>query len=112
MSVKIPSSFGFNIDLDLAGGVDVTLPTSYTISLPTDFSVRLKELAPIEIKPIDLSLRVKEIPSVRAHLPLNYKVGFSLLGREVACVHLCGAGQLITEPYSPYPCEPPLAQSG
>lgn len=108
MSVKIPSSFTFGIDLgvDLDGDLDVTIPTSYRIDLPTDYSVSVKELAPIEIKPIDLSLRLKEIPSIRGHLPLNYKVGFNLLGRELACIRLCGQGQFITEPYVAYPCEP------
>ena len=93
------------------GGLDIDIPTSYRIDIPTDFSIRVRELAPIEIKPIeirplDLSIRLKEISSVRAHLPLNYKVGLALLGREVACVSLCGQGQFITEPYVPYPCEP------
>ena len=95
MSVKLPSKFG----LDLDGGLDIDIPTSYGIDIPTDFSIRVKELAPIEI-------RLKEIPSVRGHLPLNYKIGLTLLGREVACVSLCGLGQFITEPYVPYPCEP------
>lgn len=104
MSVKIPSKFTFGVDVD--GGLDVDIPTSYRIDIPTDFSVRVRELAPIEIKPIDVSIRLKEIPSVRGHLPLNYKVGLTLLGREVACVSLCGQGQFITEPYVPYPCEP------
>lgn len=109
MSVKIPSKFTIGVDLD--GGLDIDIPTSYQIDIPTDFSMRVKELAPIEIKPIeirplDISIRLKEIPSVRGHLPLNYKVGFNLLGREVACVSLCGQGQFITEPYIPYPCEP------
>lgn len=109
MSVKIPSKFTFGIDLD--GGLDIDIPTNYRIDIPTDFSVRVKELAPIEIKPIeikplDLSIRLKEIPSVRGHLPLNYKLGFRLLGWELACISLCGQGQFITEPYLPYPCEP------
>lgn len=114
MSVKIPSSFdfGLNVDLDVDGGLDIGIPTSYQIDIPTDFSMSIKELAPIELKPIDLSLRLKEIPAIRAHLPLNYKVGFSLLGRELACISLCGAGQVITEPYVPYPCEPPLKRAG
>jgi hypothetical protein len=114
MSVKIPSHFdiGFNVDLDLDGGIDVGIPTSYNINIPTDFSMRVKELAPIEIKPIDLSIRIKEIPAIRGHFPLNYKIGFNLLGRELACIQLCGAGQVITEPYVPYPCEPPSKQTG
>lgn len=110
MSVSIPSDFGFTIgadlDVDLDGDLDVRIPTSYRIDISTDFSVRVTELAPIEIRPIDLSLRVKEIPSIRAHLPLNYKIGFNLLGMELACIHLCGHGMAITEPYVPYPCEP------
>jgi hypothetical protein len=108
MSVKIPSSFTFGIDvgLDLDGGLDITIPQNYAIDIPTDFSVAIREIAPIEIKPIDLSIRLKEIPAIRGHLPLNYKVGFNFLGREIACVHLCGQGQFITEPYVPYPCEP------
>lgn len=108
MSVKIPSSFtfGLGVDVDLDGGLDITIPQSYAIDIPTDFSVAIRELAPIELKPIDISIRIKEIPAIRGHLPLNYKVGLNLLGREIACVHLCGQGQFITEPYVPYPCEP------
>ncbi len=108
MSVKIPSSFtfGLGVDVDLDGGLDITIPQSYAIDIPTDFSVAIRELAPIELKPIDISIRIKEIPAIRGHLPLNYKVGLNLLGREIACVHLCGQGQFITEPYLPYPCEP------
>jgi|SRR4051812_23433241 len=114
VSVKIPSSFTFGVglDVDLDGDLNVSIPTSYRIDIPTDFSVAVKELAPIEIKPIDLSLRLKEIPSVRAHLPLNYKVGFNLLGREIACIHLCGQGMVVTEPYAPYPCEPRPVRRG
>ncbi len=109
MSVKIPSKFTFGVDVD--GGLDIDIPTSYNINIPTDFSVRVRELAPIEIRPIeirplDLSIRLKEIPSIRGHLPVNYKLGLNLLGREIACVSLCGQGQFITEPYVPYPCEP------
>jgi hypothetical protein len=104
MSVKIPSSFDFGINLDLDANVD--LDGKLDVNIPTDYGISLKQLPPIEIKPIDFSLRLKEIPSIRAHLPLDYKLGFSLLGRELACIHLCGQGQAITEPYVPYPCEP------
>lgn len=100
MSVKIPSSFSFGLDLDISG-------------IPTEYGIRIRELPtinihidPIEVKPLDLSIRLKEIPSVRAHLPLDYKVCFALFGAEVASIHLCGHGQAITEPYVPYPCEP------
>ena len=109
MSLKIPSSFEFGIglDLDIDGGLDLNLPTSYSIAISNLPPVNIN-LAPVDIaiKPLDVSFRIKEIPSVRAHLPLDYKVGFSLLGRELACIRLCGQGQVITEPYVPYPCEP------
>lgn len=107
MSVRIPSSFDFGIDLDV--DLDVSgLPTSYTISTsvaPLSLTLAPIEFRPIELRPIDFSLRIKEIPSVRAHLPLDYRVGLSLLGTEVMCVHLCGQGQVITEPYVANPCE-------
>ncbi|CAD5371613.1 conserved hypothetical protein [Rubrivivax sp. A210] len=104
MSVKIPSSFDFGIDL----GVDLDIsgiPTSYSIATKVEPLSMHLDLAPIEIKPIDFSLRVKEIPSVRVHLPLDYRVGLSVLGSELLCVRLCGQGQVITEPYAPNPCE-------
>ncbi|OUS13666.1 hypothetical protein A9Q89_02345 [Gammaproteobacteria bacterium 53_120_T64] len=121
MSVKIPSSFG----IDLDGDFDIDIPTTYAIGItdlpqidvnlhpldikiqPLDIKVQPLDIniRPLEIKPLDISLRLKEIPSIRAHLPLNYKVGFSLLGREIAGINLCGQGQLITEPYQAYPCE-------
>lgn len=104
MSVKIPSSFDFGIDL----GVDLDIsgiPTSYSMGLKVEpLSMRL-DLAPIKLEPIDFSLRLKEIPAIRAHLPLDYRVGLTLLGAEVLCVRLCGQGQVITEPYVANPCE-------
>jgi len=53
----------------------------------------------------DLNLRIKEIPSVRAHIPANFRLGFSILGVELAALNLCGEAQVITEPYVPNPCE-------
>lgn len=100
MSVSIPSSFDF--------GIDLTLDIS---GIPTDYTVNAKiapislNLGPIEFAPLDLSLRLKEIPAVRAHLPLDYRVGLSVLGAELLCVRLCGQGQLITEPFVANPCE-------
>ena len=113
MSVNIPSTFGFTIDLDLVAPVDVNL------KLPTDYSFGLTKLPkidigidpltftlnPVEIKPLDFSIRLKEIPSVRMHLPLDYRVGLSVLGAELVCVRLCGQGQVITQPYVANPCE-------
>lgn len=109
MSVSIPSSFDFGIDL----GVDLDIsgiPTTYQINTsvaPLSMALALApiELKPIEFRPIDFSLRLKEIPAVRAHLPLDYRVGLTLLGSEVLCIRLCGQGQVITEPYVANPCE-------
>lgn len=104
MSVSIPSSFDFGIDL----GVDLDIsgiPTSYDITADIQPMTLALNLSPIELKPIDFSLRLKEIPAIRAHLPLDYRVALSLLGSEVLCVHLCGQGQVITEPYVANPCE-------
>lgn len=105
MSVKIPSSFDFGIDL----GADISgIPTSYTVNTnvsPITLNLGPIEIRPLEFKPVDISLRLKEIPSIRAHLPLDYRVGLSVLGAELLCVRLCGQGQVITEPYVANPCE-------
>lgn len=105
MSVKIPSSFDFSIDL----GLDISgIPTDYTINTnvaPLTLNLGPIQVLPLELKPLDLSLRLKEIPAIRAHLPLDYRVGLSLLGAELLCVRLCGQGQVITEPYVANPCE-------
>ena len=105
MSVKIPSSFDFGIDL----GADISgIPTNYTINTnvsPITLNLGPIEIRPLEFKPVDISLRLKEIPSIRAHLPLDYRVGLSVLGAELLCVRLCGQGQVITEPYVANPCE-------
>src|SRR5688500_2358418 len=98
MSVKIPSSFDFGIDL--GANVDSSaIQTSYSMALKLGPLAMHLDLAPIRLEPIDFSLRRKEIPATRAHLPLDYRVGMSMLGAEVLCVRLCGQGQVITEPY-------------
>jgi hypothetical protein len=102
MSVSIPSSFDFGVDL----GVDLDIsgiPTSYSIN--ANVAPMSLNLGPIDIRPIDFSLRLKEIPAIRAHLPLDYRVGLTVLGAELVCVRLCGQGQVITEPYVANPCE-------
>jgi hypothetical protein len=53
----------------------------------------------------DLNLRIKEIPSIRAHVPASFRLGLSVFGVELAALHLCGEAQIITEPYVPNPCE-------
>jgi hypothetical protein len=115
MSVKIPSHFDFGIDLglDLSG-----IPTNYSFGITNIPKINLGidpialkidplqiKIDPLEIKPLDLSFRIKEIPSVRVHFPVDYKVGVALFGAELASVRLCGQAQVITEPYVPNPCE-------
>jgi len=59
----------------------------------------------VTVTPIDFTLRIKEIPSIRAHFPVDYGVCVGLLGVELLSVRLCGQAQVITEPYVPNPCE-------
>jgi len=100
MSVNVPSSYDF--DLDLAGG----LTTNSVLTLSIDRLPKIQlGIDPVEIKPLDLSLRIREFPSLRVHLPTDFKVGFNLLGFELATIRLCGKAQAITEPYIPNPCE-------
>jgi len=53
----------------------------------------------------DVSLRIKEFPSIRGHVPADFTVGLSFLGFQLFCLRLCGEAQIITEPYHPNPCE-------
>ena len=50
-------------------------------------------------------MRLKEIPSIRTHVPALFTLGLSVLGYELVCARLCGEAQVITEPYEPNPCE-------
>ena len=104
MTVKIPSSFTFALDLQ-------GIPDNYTIGITELPKINIGidpiriGIDPIEIRPMDFSFRLKEIPSVRAHLPVDYRVCVALFGYELASVRLCGEAQVITEPYVPNPCE-------
>jgi hypothetical protein len=126
MSFGIPLG-PYTIDLEGLNPLTLDIPNDYTVSLggtpnnpidisgiPNDYTVSIGgtpdhpitvDLGAIEIKPMDFSIRLKEIPSIRAHLPLNYQVCFALFGFELVKVNLCGEGQVITEPYVPNPCE-------
>jgi hypothetical protein len=105
---SFPNPWNFDIDL---GPIDLDvngIPTNYTVNTnvaPLTLNLGPIEIRPLEFKPVDVSLRLKEIPSIRAHFPLDYRVGLSVLGAELLCVRLCGQGQVITEPYVPNPCE-------
>ena len=66
--------------------------------IPSNYTVGVTSLP-------DVNLRIREIPSFRAHIPANFHLGFSVLGVELAALNLCGEAQIITEPYVPNPCE-------
>lgn len=109
MSVSIPDHFTFGLDVDvglgLSGGIGVGITSLPKINVGLD-PIKL-EIAPVkvELAPIELGIRIKEIPSVRVHLPVDYRVCVGLLGQELLSVRLCGQAQVITEPYVPNPCE-------
>ncbi|MBJ7471710.1 MAG: hypothetical protein JHD16_10435 [Solirubrobacteraceae bacterium] len=95
----------------ITAGVDpITLnPLSIAITRIPKLAIGLD---PIEIKPltvnlgpIELNLAIKEIPSVRVHLPVHLGLGLSLLGHEVLSARVAGEAQVITEPYEPNACE-------
>lgn len=107
------------VDADLSGefGVNLTFEDNLGVDIPTSYDFDLTNIAkitigldpitikPLTIEPLDVSVRLKEIPSIRTHIPANFTVGLSVLGYDVACVRLCGEAQVITEPYEPNPCE-------
>lgn len=66
--------------------------------IPDNYTVAISSLP-------DLNLRIREIPSIRAHVPANFRLGLSVFGIELAALNLCGEAQIITEPFVPNPCE-------
>ena len=108
--VKVINTVGVNVDYLPTVDVDVNSLADFSITdvgavgpvtlagIPSSYTVAVSELP-------DVMLRIKEIPSVRAHLPANFRLGFSVLGVELAALHLRGEAQIITEPYVPNPCE-------
>lgn len=114
MGVDVPSNYTIDLDvdgqmvvsgdLDLDVNADIRIPTSYGIGIDRIPKIQLG-LDPVELRPLDLSLRLKEIPSIRMHLPADFKVGLALLGRELLTIRLCGEAQIITEDYHANPCE-------
>lgn len=78
------------------------------ISIGMDpLSISVEKLPKIQVgmDPLTLNIAVKEIPSVRTHIPADYSLGVSFLGLDLLCFRLCGEAQVITEPYKPNPCE-------
>ena len=92
------------VDVDVASLPDLTITEIGAVGpvtlagIPDRYTVAVSELP-------DLNLRIKEIPNIRAHVPANFRLGISVLGVELAALHLCGEAQVITEPYTPNPCE-------
>ena len=114
MGVDIPQPFDSHISGSLGSVGPVTvagLPDTYHINIDKLPKIQLGfdplTINPVtmHLEPLDLSVRLKEFPSIRAHLPADFSVGFSLLGFELLAVRLSGEAQLITEPYDPNPCE-------
>jgi len=106
MGANVSADVTFDNDL----GVDVSgLPTTYTFDISNIPKIEIAPdaitLEPITIEPLDISVSIKEIPSIRAHIPALFTLGFSVLGYELFCARLCGEAQVITEPYHPNPCE-------
>jgi hypothetical protein len=105
MSVKIPDHFTFGLDVDvglgLSGGIGITSLPKINIGLDPITINPIK----IELAPIELGIRIKELPSMRVHLPVDYRVCVGLFGAELLSMRLCGQAQVITEPYVPNPCE-------
>lgn len=104
-AAEVDHFFENPLDVDLSG-----IPNAFTITISDpipkiQIGIDPLTIQPITIRPLDLSVRIKELPSIRAHLPANFSVGLSLLGYELVCIRLCGEAQVITEPYEPNPCE-------
>ena len=110
MGISIPQPFQSKLVspvavelLSTSINVGVNLqPITATINL-SPIHVSIDNLPPIEIRPIEI--RLTELPSIRAHLPVDMGVCMSLFGVDLMAVRLCGEAQMITEPYRPNPCE-------
>jgi hypothetical protein len=108
VSVGVPDSF--DVDVDLAGALALSgIPTSYAVDVTHLPKIQLAAdpitINPLTVNPLDVSVRLKEFPSVRGHIPANFTVALSLLGIQLVRLQLCGEAQVITEPYVPNPCE-------
>jgi hypothetical protein len=102
-SVDVTLKFDDQLDVDLLG-----IPTDFDLDLsgiPSDFSLDVTNLPNIKIEPLEVSLAITSIPSIRTHVPSTYTIGLSILGYELVALRLCGETQVITEPFRPNPCE-------
>ena len=105
-SVDVDLSFDNDLGVDLSG-----IPSSYSLDITHIPKIQVGvdkpnvRLDPITVEPLDVSVRIKEIPNIRTHIPALFTLGLSVLGYELLCAKLCGEAQVITEPYVPNPCE-------
>lgn len=106
--VTIPSSY--DIDTSLSGGVTTTLGGAVTTNINVTNLPKIQlgvdpVKSSLELAPVQVAMRLEKVPDTRIHLPADFSIGLSLLGMQVLCVRLCGEAQVITEPYTPNPCE-------
>ncbi|HKS46184.1 MAG TPA: hypothetical protein VJT49_13940 [Amycolatopsis sp.] len=104
----IPNNFDISIDKlpKISIGVD---PLSVAVTELPKINLGIDPikvgLDPIQIEPLQLNVAINQIPSVRAHVPADFTVGMKVLGLELFAVRLTGEAQIITEPFTPNPCE-------
>jgi len=85
--------------------IDGPIDATVTVQAIPVLHFAVDSLPVIQLGDVNLNMRIKELPSIRGHLPANFCVGLSVLGLELMNVRLCGEAQIITEPYVPNPCE-------
>jgi hypothetical protein len=110
MGISIPQPFQAKVVGPVA--VDL-LSTSINLGVTLSAITATLNLSPITINPLHFSIdalppidiRLTQLPSIRAHLPVDMGVCMSLFGVDLVGVRLCGEAQMITEPYLPNSCE-------
>ena len=101
-SVEADLFFENDLGVDLSGIPSSFSSTSRTSRRSRSASTRSSS-SRSRSEPLDVSVRLKEIPSIRTHVPALFTLGLSVLGYELVCARLCGEAQVITEPYEPNP---------
>jgi hypothetical protein len=76
-TVDVKHHFVDPLDVDIS-------PTTFGLNLDVTHIADIPKITigvdPITINPLDVSVRLKEIPSIRAHIPANFAIGLSVLG--------------------------------
>lgn len=104
MTIKVGQS-GKPFEAELSGGIGVDVggkdtPLGLNITHIPKIQIGLDKIE-VGIDPLTLNLAIKEIPSIRAHFPANFSIGFTALGVKLFSIDLCGKAQLINEPFVP-----------